>query len=220
MSKIKKISHILTALLLALAAGGLVWHYVKVNTPGVKVVVALDKLPIGTVLNQQNVALKEYPLSVVPKEAETSLQKVRGKTVVSGTIFPGEVIRKGHITADTGSLKAVLGSLAPGREAVDLPAETSTGMRGLAVGDRVNVFTEIVVQHGKDAVTKVDCAAREAVVLKVPLHAEKADSLAASYPAGKGAYIIAVTPEEAKRVAEGTVRGKKFSITLSAGGGQ
>ncbi|MCL6478059.1 MAG: hypothetical protein K6T65_06545 [Peptococcaceae bacterium] len=210
MSKIKKISHILVALLLASAAGGLVWHYVRINTPGVKVAVAAEKLPIGTALGTNNVTLKDYPESVVPKDAETSLQNVTGKTVVSGTVFPGEVIRKGHIAADTGSLKAVLGSLAPGREAIDLPAETSTGMRGITAGDRVNVFTEITI--GKDA-SAVECVAREAVVIKVPpVAAGKENSLAAS--ASKGAYVIAVTPEEARKVAEGIVRGKKFSITL------
>lgn len=217
MSNIKKISHILIALLLSAAAGGLVWYYVKINTPSVKVLAASEKLPIGTVLGPNNVTLKDYPESVVPKDAETSLQNVTGKTVVSGTVFPGEVIRKGHISSDTGSLKAVLSSLAPGREAIDLPAETSTGMRGITAGDRVNVFTEITI--GKDA-SAVECVAREAVVIKIPpLAAGKENSLAASAPATKGAYIIAVTPQEAKMVAEGIVRGKKFSITLLPGRG-
>ncbi len=212
MSKIKKMSHILIALLLASAAGGMVWYYVRINTPSVKVVVAAEKLPIGSVLGPQNVTLRDYPESVVPRDAEKSLQNVTGKTVVSGTVFPGEVIRRGHIAADTGSLKAVLSFLAPGREAIDLPAETSTGMRGITAGDRVNVFTEITI--GKDA-SAVECVAREAVVIKVPpVAAGKDNSLAASAPATKGAYVIAVTPEEAKKVAEGIVRGKKFSFSL------
>jgi len=217
MSRLKKISHILAALLLALAAGSLVWYYVRLNTPGVRVVVASERLAIGTVLGPKQVALNDYPPVAVPEEAETSLQSVMGKTVVSGTVFPGEVIRRGHITADTGSLKAALNILAPGREAVDLPAETSTGLRGIAVGDRVNVFTEITI--GKDT-TAVDCVAREAVVVRVPLPAPGKDTSLAA-PASRGAYVIAVTPEEARKVAEGTVRGKKFSISLlPAGGGR
>ncbi|MCL5057162.1 MAG: hypothetical protein M1130_04025 [Actinobacteria bacterium] len=100
---------------------------------------------------------------------------------------------------------------------MDLPAETSTGLRGIAVGDRVNVFTEVVI--GKDA-TAIDCVAREAVVVRIPLPAPGKDSSLAA-PASRGAYVIAVTPEEVRRVAEGTVRGKKFSISLlPAGGGQ
>ena len=217
MSRLKKMSHILVSLLLALAAGGLVWHYVRLNTPSVRVVVASERLAIGTVLGPKQVVLKDYPPVAVPEEAETSIQSVMGKTVVSGTVFPGDVIRRGHITADTGSLKAVLNTLAPGREAVDLPAETSTGLRGIAVGDRVNVFTEVVT--GKDT-TAVDCVAKEAVVVRVPLPAPGKDSSLAA-PASRGAYVIAVTPEEARKVAEGTVRGKKFSISLlPAGGGR
>lgn len=218
MSKIKKISHILIALLLASMAGGMVWYYVKINTPSVKVVVASDKLPVGAALGPQNVSLKDYPQAVAPMDAETSLQNVVGKTVVSGTVFPGEVIRKGHLAADTGSLKAVLNSMAPGKEAIDLPAETSTGMKGIAVGDRVNVFTEITV--GKDT-TMVDCVAREAIVIKIPTAASGSNSLASAAPVSKGAYVIAVNTEEAKKVAEGTVRGKKFSVSLlPAKGGQ
>ena len=220
MSKIKNISHILLALLLASAAGGIVWYYVKINTPSVKVVVALDKLSVGTVLGTQNVSLKDYPMTVVPREAETSLQNVLGKTVISGTVFPGEVIRKGHVASDTGSMKAVLNSMAPGREAMDLPAETAAGMKGMSVGDRVNVFTELTVQQGKEPVTMVDYAAKEAIVLSVPASASGGNTLAGTSPAAKGAYVIAVTPEEAKKVADGIVRGKKFSLSLLQAGGE
>jgi len=213
LSSLKKISHILIAVLLASMAGGMVWYYVKINTPGEKVVVAAVKLPIGAVIAPEHVVLKDYPASVLPEDAEKSLQNVVGKTVVSGTIFQGEVMRGGHTASDLGSLKAVLNSVAPGREAMDLPAETASGLRGVAVGDRVNVFSEIAVQVGKDAASMVDCVAKEAVIVRVPpASAGKDNSLAAA--AVKGAYVIAVTPEEAKKVSEGIVRGKKFSISL------
>lgn len=221
MSKIKKISHILVAIMLASMAGGIVWYYVRINTPSVKVVVASDKLGIGTVLNSQHISLKEYPQSVVPRDAETSLQNVAGKTIISGTVFPGEVIRKGHVAADTGSLKAVMNSVAPGKEAIDLPADTAAGMKGISVGDRVNVFTEMVVQQGKDPVTIVDCAAKEAVVIRIPPATTGGNILNNASPGSKGAYVIAVTPEEAKKVADGIVRGKRFSLSLlPAGGGR
>lgn len=221
MSRIKRISHILAAMLLASAAGGIVWYYVKTNTPSVKVVVALEKIGIGTVLNSRHVGVKEYPQSVAPRDAETSLQNVLGKAVISGTVFPGEVIRKGHLAADTGSLKAVMISVAPGREAIDLPAETAAGLKGIAVGDRVNVFTELVVQQGKDPVTMVDCAAKEAVVVKIPAATAGGNVLNGAALAVKDSYVIAVTPEEAKKVADGIVRGKRFSLSLlPAGGGR
>lgn len=215
MSGIKKISHIIIAILLASAAGVIAWYYIKINTPGVKVVVAkADRIAVGTVIGPDHVSLKGYPLSVVPKDAETSLQSVIGKTVVSGTIFQGEVIRKGHIAADLGSLKAALNLTAPGREAIDLPGETSTGLKGISIGDRVNVFTEIVTQYGKEPVTVVDCVAREAVIIKIPPAAAKDSPLASATHAVKGAYVVAVSPDEAKKVAEGIVRGKRFSISL------
>jgi hypothetical protein len=91
--------------------------------------------------------------------------------------------------------------MAPGREAVDLPAETSNGLKGVAVGDRVNVYTEYAVANGQEAASVVDCAAREAVILKVPPAGGGSDDSLAS-AAVKRSYIIAITPEEEKKVAK------------------
>lgn len=210
MSKLKKISHILIAVILAAAAGGLVWYYVKVSVPSEKVVIVTGKLPIGTVIGEQNVTIKEYPASAIPPDAESSLDKVVGKTIVSGTIFPGDVIRKGHMASDMGSLKAVLSSMAPGKEAIDLPADAAPGLKGVTAGDLVNVYTEITV--GKDT-TAVECVAAGAVVLKVPLGVSDRDNSLAGQKSA-GSFVIAVTPEEAQKVAAGNVMGKKFSISL------
>jgi Flp pilus assembly protein CpaB len=217
MSRLKRVAHILLSMVLAAAAGGVVWYYVRINTPSVKVVVAERKMPVGTVIGPGQVTLKDYPASAVPGEALSSLQEVSGKTVVSGTIFPGEVIRREHVAADTGSLKALLTAMAPGKEAIDLPADTAPGLKGVAAGDLVNIYTEIAV--GKD-ITVVECVAGAAVILKAPaLGPEKENSLEAA--SGKDAYVVAVTSEEAKKVAEGNVRGKKFSVSvLPPGGGQ
>lgn len=217
MSRLKRIAHILVAIILAAAAGVVVWYYVGINVPSVKVVVADKKMPIGTVIGAGQVVLKDYPVSAVPREAMTSLQEVQGKTVVSGTVFPGEVIRREHVAEDTGSLKALLAALAPGKEAIDLPVDTATGLKGVAAGDLINIYTEITV--GKD-VTTVDCVAGEAVVLKVPpAAADKQNSLAAA--SERDAYVVAITPEEVKKVSEGKVLGKKFSVSvLPPKGGQ
>lgn len=213
MSRIKKITHVVVAVVLAAAAGGLAWYYVKINTPGVNVVVAAETISIGTAIEPRHIVLKDYPQSVVPEDAEKSVQNVAGKTVISGTVFKGEVIRRGHTAVDRGSLKSLLGSMAPGREAIDLPAETSPGLKGIGVGERVNVYTELAVRQGKEPVTVVDCAATGAVILKVPPAPPGKDGIAAP-TACKGCYVIAVTPEEAKKVSEGIVRGKKFSLSL------
>lgn len=219
MSKLKKISHILIAIVLAALAGGIVWYYISINTPSKKVVVATAKLPVGTVISSQQVTVKDFPLTALPNEYMSTADELIGKTVVSGTIFPGDVLRKGHVSSDTGSLKAVLNSLAPGKEAIDLPAETAAGLKGVTAGDLVNVYTEITI--AKDT-TVVECVANQAVVLKVPASsAAKDNSLAGAGSTVKGSYVIAVNSEEAKKVAEGNVRGKKFALTvLPPKGGQ
>lgn len=203
MFKLKKIMHILVALLLAVVAGGLVWYYVMSMTPSKSVVVATKQLNIGTIIKDSDVTIKRYPDVAIPKTAVTDKGQVIGKTVVSGVVFEGDVLRTGHVSEGKGSLQALLTTIAPGREAIDLPEETAPGLSGVSEGDVIKVYTEYQLDANT---TIVDIVANEAVVLKTPSTLEKGSS--------KPAYIIAVKPNEAKLISDGIVRGKKFAVSL------
>jgi Flp pilus assembly protein CpaB len=206
---LRKYAHILLGLLLAATAGFLVWYIIDINTPSVPVVKAQTKLPVGTVIDSRHITVENYPKAAVPPDAVHSKAEAIGKTVFEGPVLGGDVIRKQHLEAKVGSLRAKLNALAPGREAVDLPAGTATGLKGVAVGDRVDVYGEVEVIVGQQVATRIERVAHNAVVLQVPGTKEL-----------KGpedieeAFVIAVLPEEAQKVAGGIVRGKKFSITL------
>ncbi len=162
---LKKYAHILLGLMLAATAAFLVWYVIDINTPTVPVVKAQDKLPVGTVIESRHITVENYPKTAVPPDAIQSKAEAIGKTVFEGPVLSGDVIRKQHLQAKVGSLRAKLNALAPGREAVDLPAGTATGLKGVAVGDRVDVYDEVDIIIDQQVVTKTDRVAQGAVVL-------------------------------------------------------
>lgn len=215
----KKFMHIFIAVILALTAGLIVWYYIQANVPTVNVVIAKTRLSVGTTIGPQHVTVIQRPKVAVPMDAITDPKDVLGKTVVMGTVLNEDVIRKQHIDAGKGGLTARLATLAPGRAASDLPVETSSGLTGLNIGDKVNIYSEVGVPSGSGAAGMVVPVAQEAIILATPDEKGKQSEGQLSTSAGKGSYIIAVLPEETQKVAEAIVRGKKFSIFLLSIGG-
>lgn len=206
---LKRYAHILLGLLLASFAGFLVWYVIEINTPTVPVVKAQAKLPVGTVITSQHITVEKYPQVAVPPDAIQSKAEAIGKTVFEGPVLGGDVIREQHLEANVGSLRAKLNALAPGREAIDLPPGTASGLKGISVGDKVDVYGEVELIMDQQVVTKTDRVAHGAVVLRVP--GTKDIKGPVDF---EESFVIAVMPGEAQRVASGIVRGKKFSITL------
>lgn len=216
MSILKKYAHILLALILAAGACGLVWYTININAPSVPVITASQKLPVGTVIGPEHIRVKKYPEVAVPKDAVLKKADVLGKTVYEGPILADSVIRRSHLKAGVGSLAAELNALAPGKQAIDLPPGTATGLQGVTVGDKVDIYGEVEFIHNNQVASKIDRVAREAIILKVPeQNGEKLGGPASI----EGAYVVAVDPEEAAKIASGIVRGKKFSISLLSSSG-
>ncbi|NTW06028.1 MAG: hypothetical protein HGA27_07925 [Peptococcaceae bacterium] len=180
----------------------------NLNIPSVPVLIISEKVSIGKELDSKSVRIKNYPKSAVPKGALSSFSEIAGKTVVSGTLFPGDVVRDLHLAFDNNSLRSILNQLAPGKEAIDLPEGTASGFSGVAEGDHVKVFTEVV--YGQDMV-KVESVVPDSIVLKTPQKLKNDIN-------SKETYVIAVTSEESVKIAEGIVTGKKFSFSLLPGG--
>ncbi|SFH34293.1 Flp pilus assembly protein CpaB [Desulfotomaculum arcticum] len=210
MNLIKKYMHIILAIILAAAAGYGVLYMINLNAPTVPVTTAREKLPIGTVITNQNIKIEKYPKIAVPDDAVFDKNQVIGKTVFEGPVLQDDIIRLQHVKDNTGSLVALLNTLAPGREAVDLPSGTATGLSGVAVGDKVDIYGEVdFIDQGKAATTTTKVA-QGAIILKVP-----GGNKDASGPVDvEGAYVVAIQPKEAENVNNGIVKGKKFSITL------
>jgi Flp pilus assembly protein CpaB len=218
--RLKRYMHVFTGLALAVAAFFTVQYYIDMNVPSVKVVTAETRLSVGTTIGPQHIKVTQIPKSVLPPDAITDAGEVLGKTVVLGVLLEGDVIRKEHVAAGKGGLAARLAALAPGRQACDLPPETAQGLRGLLVGDRVDIYSEVGVgdSAAKTAASAVKRVAREAVVLRVPGEAKEPSDSLSPVSMDKGSYVVALNPgDEAREVAEAVVKGRKFSVMLLSG---
>lgn len=207
MKKIKKYLHIVLAVALATGGGLSAWYFINSNTPTEKVVVTKGKLPSGTIINDSNISTKLVSKSALPPGAITNPNEVIGKTL-NIPVLDNEILQKDHVTAGKGSLAARLATVAPGKVAVDLPQETAQGLKGLEVGDRVNVYGEVGVSTGEGkAATMVDKVAANAIVLYVPNNQEM-------QPDKTGAIIIACDPSEEQKIAQVLTGGKKVTLFL------
>jgi Flp pilus assembly protein CpaB len=203
----KKNMSMIVSLGLAILAAVLVFIFVNSMKPTVPVVVAQKNLSVGKEIAREDVAIKKYPSSVVDSSTAKGLNEVVGKTVSFGPILQGETVRAEHL-ASTSSLMSALRSFAPGGwSAVELPPDTSLGMKGLRRGDVVNVYGEVA--EGETAVVK---HIADAVVLNVPeTDPENSETQQ---------FIIAV-PEEAVPVVAGiAVRQQKAAVVLPEKGSE
>jgi len=195
---------LLVSLGLAILAAVLVFIFVKSMQPTVPVVVAQKNLSVGKEIAPEDVAVKNYPSSVVSASNARELDEVIGKTVAFGPILQGEAVRVEHL-AESGSLLTALRTFAPDNwSAVELPPDTSLGMKGLRRGDQVIVYGEVA--EGETAVVK---HIADAVVLNVP---EEEDEIKQ--------FIIAVPDELVPVVAGIAVRGQKAAVVIPEKGGQ
>lgn len=168
----------------------------------------------GTVISPAYVGTKLVAKSVLPPDPITKPEDVIGKTLTV-TVLNDEILRKEHIIAGKGSLNARLAAVAPGHVAVDLPQESAQGLKGLEIGDKVNVYGEVGVAgpDGKGA-TAVQRVASNAIILYAP-STSKSDIKEVK----NEAIIIACTPQEEQKIAEVLTKGKKVTLFLLQGGG-
>ncbi len=209
MNKIKKFLHIILALVLAAGGGMAVWWFINSNTPTEKVVVTRGNLAVGTVISPDHIATKLVAKSVMPPNTITKPEEVVGKTLTM-SVLGNEILRREHIITGKGSLNARLATIAPGRVAVDLPSESAQGLKGLEIGDIVNIYGEVGVAgpDGKGA-TAVEKVATGSIILYAP-RTDKAEGIKSR----NEAIIIACDPSEEKNIADVLTRGKKVSVFL------
>jgi len=211
LKKLKKYLHIVLAVALATGGGMSAWYFINSNTPTEKVVVTKGKLPSGTIINDSNISTKLVSKSALPPGAITRPEDVLGKTL-NIPVLGNEILQKDHVTAGKGSLAARLATVAPGKVAVDLPQETAQGLKGLEVGDKVNVYGEVGVPTGDGkAATKTDKIADNAVVLFAPTNQQD------MRPDKSGSIIIACDPSEEPKIAQALESGKKIALFLQQG---
>jgi len=210
LKKLKKYLHIVLAVALAAGGGLSAWYFINSNTPTEKVVITSGKLSSGTIINSSHISTKLVSKSALPPGAITNPDEVIGKTL-NIPVLGSEILQKDHVAEGKGSLAARLATVAPGKVAVDLPQETAQGLKGLEVGDKVNVYGEVGVPTGDGkAATMVEKVASNATVLFAPINQDMR-------PDKSGAIIIACDPAEEQKIAQVLTGGKKISLFLQQG---
>lgn len=154
------------------------------------VVVADRDIGLGRVIEADDVSERQVPASLVPGDAPDREDEVLGRVVVAPAVA-GLPLVPGHL-APTGSVG--LSALVPdGSRAVAVP--NSSSATPVRAGDRVDVLATLDPAAAPDLEPTFVVAAA-AVVVDVT----------------ESAVTVAVSPDEAKRVAYSTVQG---AVTLS-----
>jgi pilus assembly protein CpaB len=155
----KGIALLLIAMILAAAAGGGVYLYLKgmpaAQAEGPKtvpVVVALKDMSFGTTLEEGHLRLVDFPESSIPAGSYTSLDSVLNQTT-KVFVVAGEPILASKLSAIGGGLSV---RVPPTMRAMSLKVNDVTGVSGFVLpGDRVDVVVTVENLGGTNiAVTK------------------------------------------------------------------
>lgn len=197
--KLKKNIFIIIFIILAIIASATIYYFVKSLSPTVPVVVAKETIKVGQVLEQKDLSITYLPPSSVPNSAFTTMQDLVGKTIISGPIIYGDMIRQEHLSA-VGSLKSLLHTFTPeGWHAIELPAGMGLGLQGLKKGDYIQVYGDTFTEEGIIAGLIVP----DAIVLSV-----------AGYDLSESNHIIAVPKDYVGVIADSIVKGTPLAIAL------
>lgn len=153
-------------------------------------VVARRDVDVGDVLDAGDVVIRSEPAAFVPDGAAGSVDAVVGRTVVA-PVFAGEPVLRVHLAPD--GVRGLAALLPRGRVAVGVPVSASSAR--VRRGDTVDVlgtFDPAAAAGGEPTFA----VATAALVVDV----------------GQESATVAVTPEEAKRVAFAEAHG---AVTLT-----
>lgn len=154
-------------------------------------VVATRFVERGATVGRGDLATRQVPAAFLPDGAVAEMTSVQGRTAVS-PLYPGQAVVGDQLAPE--GLRGIAALLPPGTRAVAVP--TSGATAPLRKGDLVDVLATLDPSGGQEPTFPV---ASGATVVDV----------------GAEAATVAVSPEEAKRVAFAVTQG---AVTLAVGG--
>lgn len=199
----KKNLPVLAAFALAFVAALLVFVSVKSMQPTVPVLVATRNLSVGDEITPSDVTVKRLPAVAVPGSALRRVESAAGRTVAFGPILNGEIVRSEHISGESSLYAALRAYASPDWAAVELPADTAVGMKGLRRGDRVDIYGEVPSGNG--------------TVVSLVSHGVILQNLEGNDKSESKRYVVAVPANYAPAVADIVVRGRKLTLVLPGG---
>lgn len=207
----KGIALLLVALVLAAAAGGTVYLYLKgmptahaVDPDTVPVVVAHKDMTFGTTLKEEHLSVVEFPKGSVPSGAYSSIDTVLNQTT-KVFVVEGEPILASKLSAIGGGLSVRIPS---NMRAMSLKINEVTGVSGFVLpGDRVDVVVTVENVGGANiAVTKTVLQDLEVLAAGVKTETKNNHNITVQ------TVTVLVEPEGAEKLALGVHQG---SVHLS-----
>lgn len=125
------------------------------------IVIASHDLAIGAVINREDVQLASVPVSLVPRDAQLSIESVLGKIVIAHLI-QGEMVLQHHL-ADPTNVSHDIGYII-GDNQVLMAFPSTDLMSGLGVlqrGDNVDIFATMTVEVTPTNTTVVAAGAEQ-----------------------------------------------------------
>jgi pilus assembly protein CpaB len=116
--------------------------------PMTKIVVAAQDLDIGSVLNEQTLALTDWPKANAPKGAFTKIEEVKDRVTVT-RVVAGVPIVAAELAAP-GSGAGLVASIEPGMRAMAIKVNEVVGVAGFVLP---NTFVDIISVQGNVART-------------------------------------------------------------------
>lgn len=215
MKSFRRMLPLLFGFILAIAAAATTWIALQSETPMRTVLVATKTLSVGHVITEGDVTVRNFPAEAVPKSALYSMSDVVGKTITGGPVLYGDILRTEHVLT-VSSIVSGLATLAPeGWVAVELPADSAKGLKGIRRGDQVAIVTlalQTKDEAGNVIVHDGGLLARKAVILATPWVSSGGETK--SEGSDSGQYVVAVPPYEAVKLAQSEVAGQKVALIV------
>jgi len=203
----KGIALLVVALVLAVAAGGGVYLYLK-NMPAaeaqgpetVPVVVARKDMTFGTTLKDEHLKLIDFPKGSVPVGSYTSIDSILGHTT-KVFVVEGEPILASKLSAIGGGLSV---RVPPNMRAMSMNINDVTGVSGFVLpGDRVDVLVTVENVGGANvAVTKTILQDLEVLAAGVKTETKNNHNITVQ------TVTVLLDPEGAEKLALGVQQGK------------
>ena len=122
-----------------------IWQYLIQAQQKVKelsvtraVVVASKKIPAGTKLTDEFLAIKQLPSKTIPKDYPSSIESLKDR-IVKSTVLPDEIITESRLIGQ-GSAGGLTLIIPPGQRAITVKVDEVAGVGGfINPGDRVDI---------------------------------------------------------------------------------
>ena len=135
------------AVFLGLLASLGIWNYLSQTQEKVKkltvtraVVVAARQIPAGTKLTEKDIAIKQLPAQVIPKDYPSSIDAIKQR-IVKTTIQPQEIITESRLV-EQGARAGLPFVIPQGQRAITIRVNEVSGVGGfINPGDRVDIVS-------------------------------------------------------------------------------